>query len=100
MVNHPKMLRPVVCQVEFVGATCSLRAPDSDRSIVYDSPDGGAYLLIFSAENGSKPHDSRRGRLSEVVYRPGGKTEAIFLLPRKKRGKPLPAEYRALLAPR
>ena len=70
---------------------------DGDRSILYDSSDGGKFLLIFSPQDGGNRHNPRHDTLSELIYRPGRETEALFLLPRKKRGEPLPAEYRTLL---
>ena len=70
---------------------------DEDRSILYDSSDGGKFLLIFSPQDGGNRHNPRHDTLSELIYRPGRETEALFLLPRKKRGEPLPAEYRTLL---
>ena len=70
---------------------------DGDHSILYDSADGGRYLLTFSPEGDSHTHDSQHDKLSEVMYRPGGQKETFFLLPHRKRGQPLPAAYVTLL---
>ena len=44
-----------------------------------------------------KTHDPQLDKLSQVMYCPGGKSESIFLLPREKRGEPIPANYKTLL---
>jgi hypothetical protein len=76
-------------------------APDraiENHAVAFDSVyDDNKYLLIFTPHNDGKTHDPQLDRLSEVVYRFGDKAEVIYLLPRKKRGKPLPDKYRALL---
>jgi hypothetical protein len=71
---------------------------EKDYVILFDSiHDGGRYLLIFSPQDDSSTYDPKFDKLSQVMYWPGGQAESIFLLPRKKRGEPLPAKYRALL---
>jgi hypothetical protein len=69
-----------------------------DDGILFDSiNEGDRYMLLFSPPNDSSGHDPKRDRLSQVMYWPGGQSAAIFLLPREKRGEPVPAKYRALL---
>jgi len=70
---------------------------EEDHAILYGSADGGRYLLTFSPTGDGAASDSQHGKLSEVMYRPGGQKETYFVLPRAKRGKPLPAEYVTLL---
>ena len=70
---------------------------EGDASILYNSVEGGKYLLAFSPQNDSHPHDSQTDRLCEVMCRAGGQKETHFLLPRGKRGQPLPAAYVELL---
>lgn len=75
-------------------------APDrrgDDRGIVYDSIGGGKYLLVFAPPKDKGKQEKKRDALSEVFYRPPGKAEALYLLPREKRGKAVPGEYKKLL---
>lgn len=76
-------------------------APDranENHAVVFDSVyDDNKYLLIFTPEDDGKTHDPKLDKLSEVIYRLGDKAEAIYLLPRNKRGKPVAAEHRELL---
>lgn len=67
---------------------------EEDDAIVFDSiDDGGRYLLVFS----SRADGDKLKSLSEVVYWPGGQKESLVLLPRDKRGEPVPAAQQAIL---
>ncbi|MBN1854913.1 MAG: hypothetical protein JW829_19420 [Pirellulales bacterium] len=71
---------------------------NEDHGILYDSiDDDGKLLLTFSATDGNSADGRKLDKLSEVMYRPGGQKEMHFLLPRGKRGTPIPAKYRTLL---
>ncbi len=71
---------------------------NEDHAVVFDSVyDDNKYLLLFTSEGDGKTHDPKLDKLSEVIYRHGDKPEAIYLLPRNKRGKPVAAEHRELL---
>jgi hypothetical protein len=61
---------------------------EEDDTIILDAIDRGArYVLILSAQG-----DDRT--LSEVVYRSGEDAESVYLLPRGKRGVPVPDDHR------
>lgn len=79
----------------FTPATDQAKAADV---VLFDSiHDGDRYLLVFSPPDGNDAHEPKRDKLSQVMYCPGEKPESIFLLPREKRGEPLPANYKTLL---
>ena len=68
------------------------------HAIVFDSVlPGSKYLLLFTPADDTTPHDPQLDKLSEVICRHGDEPEAIYLLPRSKRGKPVAAEHRRLL---
>ena len=70
---------------------------DDDRGILYDSIGDGKYLLVFAPVKDENKQDKESDGLSEVFYRPAGEAEPVYLLPRKKRGKAVPEEYKKLL---
>jgi hypothetical protein len=76
-------------------------APDraeEQHAVVFDSVyNDNRYLLIFTPGGEGRLHDLKLDKLSEVIYRLGDKEEAIYLLPRNRRGTPVAAEHRKLL---
>ena len=71
---------------------------EKDDLVLLDAiHENGRYLLVFSSGDDNTTHEPKANTLSEVAYWPGGQRESIFLLPRKKRGEPAPAKYRAIL---
>jgi len=55
------------------------------------------YLLIFTPKDDGKTYDPKLDKLSEVIYGLSDKLDAVYLLPRNKRGKPVAAEYKKVL---
>lgn len=55
-----------------------------------------AHCLVFSPRDATKTHDPKTDKLSEVIYWQGGKSKAMFLSPREKRGEAVPAKYRGV----
>jgi hypothetical protein len=82
---------------EVLGLYCPVtdRAEEAN-AIVFDSiDDGGRYLLIFSSRRDKR--DPKLDALSQVIYQPGARAESSYVLPRIKRGEPVPAMYKAIL---
>ena len=73
---------------------------EKDRVILLDASDNRArYLLIFDTPDDNRT-DAKPAGLSQVVVWPGGTAKSLFVLPRQKRGSPVPEEYQAILQDR
>lgn len=70
-------------------------AAEANAIVFHSIDDGGRYLLIFSSRRGKR--EPKLHMLSEVIYQPGAQAESSYLLPRSKRGEPVPAMYKAIL---
>jgi hypothetical protein len=71
---------------------------ESNDLILLDAiHNNGRYLLRFSTQADKDTDTPRADRLSQVMYWPGGQQKSIFLLPREKRGKTVPANCRSIL---
>ncbi len=69
-----------------------------ERYAVYAAPDGSRTLLVFSPET-AESHATAPSplRLTDVVALPAGAPEAAWLLPRSRRGQPVPAPWTKVL---
>lgn len=70
-----------------------------DEFDLYALPDGSRTLLVYSAESGGgAPGQTPERTLSSVVALPPSGEEPFFLLPRERRGSPVPAEWQRKFA--